>query len=77
MPLKVLFNMNSFRKRNKKIQFKPLFEMKCEPHFENGILVTEKETILNEFLSKITFFSDWTEIPEGNQIKMMNTKDKN
>jgi ankyrin repeat protein len=41
------------------------------------ILVTEKETILNEFLSKITFFSDWTEIPEGNQIKMMNTKDKN
>lgn len=76
VPLKVLIDLSSFRKRKKTIKFKSLFQMEFEPYYREGILDTEKDLILNEFLSNINIFSEWEEIPESNLIKMQVTQVK-
>lgn len=73
VPLKMLIDVSSYRKRKKTIKFTSLFQMEFEPYYRNGILDTEKDLILDEFLSNINIFNEWEEISEDKIIRILNT----
>jgi site-specific DNA recombinase len=72
VPLKMLIDVSSYRKRKKTIKFTSLFQMEFEPYYRNGILDTEKDLILDEFLSNINIFNEWEEISEDKIIRILN-----
>jgi DNA invertase Pin-like site-specific DNA recombinase len=68
VPLKIMVDNRSFRKKYKIIRYKSLFHMEFEPYFRNGILDTNQD-ILDEFLS-YHLTSDWEEIQSERFLKM-------
>jgi site-specific DNA recombinase len=68
VPLKLLIDLTEFRKKNKAIKYKALFQMEFEPYYRNGIYEGESEDIMDEFHSSILV--DWQIIEKNSFLKM-------